>query len=218
MENKARKRYSGSSECPRVPEPAWCPSWLCRSLTESLEFCRVLSAELRARHEVSHKARQRQELLVGKEAFQASSHHSSSAVAHRACLQRNLPGVLWIMSRMESTPISLASLRLISNVPHAFAAGGAAAAIHTTWSRGNGGSDNNLLLGMLLMRICKFKFYYCCWERCRYCCYYRCYLSLFLVPPPQLVAEPRHISVVQLDAWASLILRYLQNQLMVKPT
>lgn len=81
-----------------------------------------------------------------------------------------------------------------------------------------GGSDNNLLLGMLLMRICKFKFYYCCWERCRYCYYYRCYLSLFLVPPPQLVAELRHISVVQLDAWASLILRYLQNQLMVKPT
>lgn len=140
MENKARKRYSGSSECPRVPEPAWCPSWLCRSLTESLEFCRVLSAELRAGHEVSHKARQGQELLVGKEAFQASSHHSSSAVAHRACPQRNLPGVLWIMSRMESTPISLASLRLISNVPHAFAAGGAAAAIHTTWSRGTGGA------------------------------------------------------------------------------
>lgn len=103
------------------------------------------SSEVNAERRAGYKARPGQELLVRKEAFHASlNHFPSVAVSHEECyfagLQCNRPGVLCIMSRLESTHFRSIHVTLISHmtqVPHAFSAGGASAATCARRPRGN---------------------------------------------------------------------------------
>lgn len=103
MENKARKKYSGS------PGPGWCASynsqWHLRSLPEPLELCRC-------------KARLEQEWVVREEAcpvcLKIIAHQWLPTVSRAALFVCSVifPGALWITSRLECTPVSLASLQL----------------------------------------------------------------------------------------------------------